>query len=105
MVFYKNETIFNQGEEGKLLYILIEGEVAIEKDGKLETKLTATASNACIFGERALLSGEPRAASINVLSDCAKALTIDKVSFDMLIGPLNEIIKRGKDGTAKINKV
>jgi CRP-like cAMP-binding protein len=105
MVFYKDETIFSQGEEGKLLYILIEGEVAIEKDGKIETKLVATASNACIFGERALLSGEPRAASINVISESAKALTIDKVSFDMLIGPLNEIIKRGKDGSAKINKV
>ena len=50
MTFYKGETIFCQGETGKLLYILIEGEVAIEKDGKVETKLTATRTNACIFG-------------------------------------------------------
>jgi len=105
MMFYKGETVFSQGEVGSLLYILIEGEVAIEKDGKEETKLTATSENACIFGERALLSGEPRAASILVLSATAKALTIDKQSFDMLIGPLEEIIKRGKDGTAVVKKV
>jgi cGMP-dependent protein kinase len=104
MMFYKGETVFSQGEVGTLLYILIEGEVSIEKDGKTETTLVATSENACIFGERALLSGEPRAASIHVHSATAKALTIDKQSFDMLIGPLDEIIKRGKDGTAVVKK-
>ena len=55
-----------------------------------------------LLGERALLSGEPRAATISVLSESAKALTIDKQSFDILIGPLDEIIKRGKDGSAQL---
>jgi cGMP-dependent protein kinase len=104
-LFYKDETVFNQGEEGKLLYILVDGEVAIEKDGKLETKLTASKSEPKIFGERALLKQEARSATVRVMSECVKALTIDKTSFDMLIGPLEQIIQRGKDGNAVVKKV
>merc|ERR1711953_1489593 len=55
------------------------------------------------FGEKALLTSEPRAATVVVVSR-ATCLTMDKGGFDMLLGPLEELRKRGKNGTTKVNK-
>jgi len=102
--FAQGESIFEQGEKGVLFYILIDGEVAVIKDGKEVTKLTASADNAQFFGEAALLSNEPRGATIKITSASATTLAVDKRSFDMLLGPLEELKKRGKDGTAAVAK-
>mmetsp|Transcript_141388 Transcript_141388/g.439422 ORF Transcript_141388/g.439422 Transcript_141388/m.439422 type:complete len:775 (-) Transcript_141388:36-2360(-) len=104
MSFAAGEQIFAQGEKGDYFYILIEGSVDVIKDSKKVTTLTATAEQAQIFGERALLNAEPRAATITVTSQ-AIALAVDKASFDMLLGPLDELKKRGKTGTAVVKKV
>lgn len=40
-----------------------------------------------------------------VTSDTAKALGVDKTSFDMIIGPLDQLNERGKYGTAEVKKV
>lgn len=102
MKFEQNETIFSQKEIGNSFYILIEGTVSIIKDGKELKKLTGTESTPVIFGEMALLNNEPRAATIKVVDGPATALTLDKQSWDMLLGPLDEIKKRGKTGTSKV---
>jgi len=104
MTFEKDEEIFKQGEKGEIFYILIDGTVSVIKDNKETAKLTATATTAQFFGERALMTNEARTATIKVLSGTAKALTCDRDSFNMLLGPLEELKKRGKDGTAKVNK-
>jgi cGMP-dependent protein kinase len=104
MTFVKGETIFAQGDPGDCLYILIEGVVKVVKDGQEAETLTAKGDDAKIFGELALLNKSPRAASIIVESEVAKALTIDKISFDMLIGSLEQINLRGKDGTTEVKK-
>lgn len=105
-VFKRDEIVFKQGERGEALYILVEGEVSVIKDGHEEVKIVAPNSEGggVVFGERALLSGEPRAASIRVTSAAARCLTIDKVSFEMVIGSLQEIISRGKDGSAVVHR-
>merc|ERR1719265_3047393 len=102
--FAKDECIFEQGEKGVLFYILIEGEVAVVKDGKEVSKLTATKDSAQFFGEQALLSNEPRGATIKIISETATTLAVDKRSFDMLLGPLDELKKRGKTGTTEVCK-
>lgn len=100
--FVKGETIFSQGEKGDLFYILTDGEVAFEKDGKFKSKHVGTAAKAFPFGERALLTNEPRLLTAKVLSDVAVCLTLDKVSFDLLLGPLEELKRRGKGGASKV---
>lgn len=105
MVFSAGEAIFEQGEAGTQFFILVEGEVSVIKDGKEQVKLAATPEKATYFGERALLNKEPRAATIKVVSATAKALWVDKESFEMLLGSLEDLGKRGKDGTAVIKKV
>jgi len=103
-VFTKNECIFEQGEKGVLFYILVEGEVSVVKDGRETASLKATSEEAQFFGEQALLTAEPRGATIKVTSATATALAVDKTSFDMLLGPLDELQKRGKEGNAPVRK-
>jgi len=96
MHFTKGEVILQQGEPGNTFYIMYDGEVAIIKDGTEDAKLMAspTRGTAQFFGEKALLSGETRGATVQVASNTAKALALDRDSFNMILGPLEEIIKR-----------
>merc|ERR1719272_1256444 len=102
--FAEGENIFEQGEKGVLFYILIDGSCAVIKDGKEVSKLTATKDSAQFFGEAALMNTEPRGATIKITSASATTLAVDKRSFDMLLGPLEELKKRGKEGTGAVAK-
>eukprot|EP00913_Durusdinium_trenchii_P015958 g14996.t1 len=102
MTFTKSEVIFQQGEKGDAFYILIEGQVSVIKDGREVTRLRATPEKASFFGERALLNNEPRNATLQVLSETAKTLTVDRQSFDMILGPLEELQTRGRQGKSKL---
>jgi len=104
MTFSKDELVFEQGERGTQFFLLVEGEVSVVKDGKEVSKIKATPEKATYFGERALQQDEPRAATIKVISATAKALWVDKESFEILIGSLEDLMKRGKDGTATVKK-
>jgi len=104
MTFSKDETIFEQGEQGTQFFLLIEGSVEVIKDGKKVTELSASKDQAHYFGEKALVQDEPRAATIKVSSDTAKALWVDKESFEIVLGSLDELKKRGKDGTGSVKK-
>eukprot|EP00913_Durusdinium_trenchii_P004276 g3964.t1 len=94
--FSKNEVIIQQGNPGTTFYILFEGEVAVSIDGDEKVRLQASQERgtAQYFGERALLNNEPRAATVKVVSKDAKALALDKEAFDLLLGPLEDIMAR-----------
>jgi len=104
MSFSQNEEIFQQGETGDAFYILVDGEVAVVKDKAEQARLKASGKEAPMFGERALLTKEPRIATIKVVSENAKALVMDKSTFDMILGPLDELNKRGKDAPSAVKK-
>ena len=55
------------------------------------------------FGELALLSNEPRAASIIAKTDC-KLLSLDRLAFKRLLGPIEKILKRNSEIYAIYNK-
>jgi len=76
----------------------------VSKSGKEVATLRGTLSKAEIFGELALLNDNARTATIKVVSPTAKTLSLDKESFDMLLGPLEDIKKRGKSGQSKVGK-
>jgi CRP-like cAMP-binding protein len=54
------ETIVRQGEKGIGLFLILDGEVAVEKSGKKVATLTAGQ----FFGEMALLEEQPRTADV-----------------------------------------
>merc|ERR1712137_791070 len=90
--FTKDQNILTQGQPGSTFYILVEGEVTIIQDNKETTTLSASRGGGKSFGERALLTDEQRNATVKVRSETAKALALDRDSFNLILGPLQEII-------------
>jgi len=103
MHYTKGDLILTQGDQGNTFYILYDGEVKVIKDGKEETTLKASLDrhDAQFFGERALMNEEPRAASIQVSSNNARALVLDRASFDIVLGPLEGLLKRSQEDKDK----
>jgi CRP-like cAMP-binding protein len=75
----KGENIINMGEEGKNMYILYKGQAKIHAD---DVKI-AEVFPVTILGEMALLTSEPRNASVTAEEDC-KLLSLSKNAFDLI---------------------
>lgn len=95
MHFTQGEMVVQQDEPGNTFYIMYEGNVDIIKDGEVVANLEASVSrgSAQFFGEKALLENEKRGATVLVKSKTAKCLVLDRESFDILLGPLSDIIQ------------
>jgi len=102
MHFQKGEAVIQQGEPGSTFYILYDGAVNIVKDGAIVTSLSASVARgtAQYFGEGALLDSETRGATAEITSEIAKTLVLDRDAFNMLLGPLKDIIERNRQGGA-----
>lgn len=72
--YLKNEVIFDEGDEGQAIYIVLEGEVLICRQGKGEEGRLALLTPGKFFGELALLDDEPRAAQAVAATDCRLAV-------------------------------
>jgi len=94
MHYSKDETIIQQGEAGSTFYILYEGDVGIIVDNAQVEKMSVTRGDKPqYFGEKALTTNEKRAATVKVLSETAKALALDKRTYDVVLKPLAEVLK------------
>uniref|UniRef100_A0A7S4EIR9 Calmodulin n=1 Tax=Pseudo-nitzschia australis TaxID=44445 RepID=A0A7S4EIR9_9STRA len=91
LTFEAGSIVMREGNIGRTFYIILEGEVEICQRTSFEDPLTTPPSylgtvinqftnKGDFFGERALITGEPRAASIRA-SSRTKCLTFDKGSF------------------------
>jgi len=100
MHFTQGEHIIEQDEAGNTFYVMYEGSVDIEKDGKVIANKVASQKlqTAEFFGEKALMENEPRGATVVVKSSSAKCLVLDRESFEMLLGPLKDIIAESSNG-------
>jgi cAMP-dependent protein kinase regulator len=79
---YKAEdAVFKLGDPGDSMYIVSSGKLCAEIDGK-EVK---TYESAAFFGELALLSGNPRKATVKAKEDC-DIIAIDRAAFKRLLG-------------------
>lgn len=79
----KGETIFNEGDEGKHMLILIDGRISIYKAGESGVHLLSYEGKGRIVGEMALLDGERRSASC-VADQPGQMLTFSQESLDRL---------------------
>ena len=103
--FKKGDYIIKQGERGDVFYILDEGKAYAEKvfeEGKNAVRVKEYESGG-YFGELALLKGEPRAASIVADTNC-KCLSLDRMAFKRLLGPLENILQRNSEDYVKYMK-
>lgn len=98
-VSYKaGETIIKEGDEGKEMYFLVQGEAYATKvlNAGEEAKEVKSYAEGDYFGELAILKGDPRAANIIARTDL-QCVTLDRHSFKRLLGPLDDILKRNMD--------
>jgi CRP-like cAMP-binding protein len=72
--------LMRQGAKGRELVLLIEGDVAIVRNGKK----IATRSGGDFLGELALVTGRPRTATATATTDL-RVLVLDGLNFDRLL--------------------
>ena len=91
--FKDGEVIIRQGEKGSKFYILAEGAASVrQKKGDAELELCRLNCGS-YFGEIALLTDRPRAATVSAHGDC-KVVCIDRPAFTRLFGPVEDILRR-----------
>jgi cAMP-dependent protein kinase regulator len=103
--FSKGDYIIKQGEKGDIFFILDDGKAHAEKvfdQGKKPQKVKDYESGG-FFGELALLKNEPRAASIVADTNC-RCLSLDRMAFKRLLGPLENILQRNSENYIKYMK-
>lgn len=67
--YLKDEVIFDEGEEGQAIYLILAGKVLICHQGKSERPI-ALLESGNFFGELALLDDAPRAAQARAAENC-----------------------------------
>jgi cAMP-dependent protein kinase regulator len=93
--FKSGEFVIKQGEEGKMFFVIVEGEAIATKvlnQGEPAQEVMKY-KQGDYFGELALLKNEPRAANVLCISD-VKCVSLERSSFKRLLGPLDEILRR-----------
>jgi cAMP-dependent protein kinase regulator len=96
--FKAGELIITEGEVGQTFFLLSEGTAVAEKNlGGPQPQVVKEYERGQYFGERALLTNENRAASIRVTSDTCIVLSLERATFDRLLGSLNDILQRNMD--------
>lgn len=83
--FVKGDAMTRQGAVAHWLYVLIQGEADVwfEAAGQPRRHLT-TLTAGSVFGERGMLTGEPRRASVTARTD-AECYRIDKKNFEKIM--------------------
>lgn len=92
--FKESDVIIRQGEEATCMYFVEHGHVRIvrEQDGqKRELKVYSAGD---YFGELALLTKKPRAASAFACSNDTKCAILDVDAFERLLGPCVKIMQK-----------
>jgi CRP-like cAMP-binding protein len=78
--FQAGHTIFKEGEAGDKMYVIKSGQVEVLRNG---AQINTLKENS-FFGEMALVSDEPRNATVKALSD-VEALILKKDDFKKLL--------------------
>lgn len=86
------EYIVKEGEEGNKFYMVAEGRLIAEKQGKKVYEF----KEGDYFGEIALVRNTSRQASVKCMTP-TRVVCIDRESFKRMFGPIEEILKRNED--------
>jgi CRP/FNR family cyclic AMP-dependent transcriptional regulator len=83
--FEKDEVICNAGDPGDKMFIIINGKVKVVVSGEDgEEKVIASLGGGDYFGEMALLTGEPRSATV-ITTDPSEMFILNKSDFDLIV--------------------
>ena len=91
--FPAGDAIIKKGTEGNVFYMIKEGTLKVTDIGDGRTYPDITLGPGEYFGERALITGEPRAANVTAMTNVV-LMALDRVSFNSLLGPLKEVLNQ-----------
>ncbi|NES71423.1 MAG: cyclic nucleotide-binding domain-containing protein [Okeania sp. SIO2D1] len=104
--FPAHHNIFQQGEEGRSLYIVVSGKVKVH----LGDRELARLEEGAIFGEMSLFDAEPRSASITTIESC-NCLTLNQLQLidaieetpEIAVNITRSLSRRVRDLNSKLN--
>jgi PPM family protein phosphatase len=88
--FAAGTVVIREGDNTDSMFVIVEGDAMVERQGKVITRLTRGAH----FGEMGLLNQRPRSASVT-LSSATQALVLDRWAF-------NEVLREDTGLAAKV---
>ena len=82
--YLKGEIVFDEGDEGQSVYIVISGRILICRQGQPDAGRLALIEPGVVFGELALLDDSPRAAQARAEEDSVLA-ALSRGDFESLL--------------------
>ena len=89
--FVRGERIINKGDAGDVFYIIRSGTVVCSGITSIDGQTSMELSEGDYFGERALLTDEPRAADVTAKGDVS-VMVLNRHDFNEILGPLRDIL-------------
>lgn len=93
-LFKNNEEIIKQGDQATCMYFIEHGQVRIVRAQDGQSKEVKLCNKGQYFGELALLTKKPRAATAIAVGDDVKCAILDIDAFERLLGPCFQIMKK-----------
>jgi len=96
-IFADGSVIVHQGDPGETFYIIVDGQVKVMQDNSDGiTQEVARLYPSDYFGEVALLTNRPRAATV-IAAGPTKCVQLDREAFNRLLGPCEDILRRNME--------
>jgi CRP-like cAMP-binding protein len=84
------ETLFYEGDPGDALYVIVEGEVSVQAEGPPRVEM-ARLGTGSFMGEVALMTDQPRSATVSAIADC-ELLRIDRETLARVLAAHGEVL-------------
>ncbi|KAI8800558.1 cyclic nucleotide-binding-like protein [Cladochytrium replicatum] len=103
VTFSDGDTVIRQGDRGDNFFIIESGEARVTQmdENGVEHESPITLKKGQYFGELALITNEPRRATI-IAKGRLKCASLGKRAFERLFGPVLDIVKRNATNYEKI---
>jgi cAMP-dependent protein kinase regulator len=96
-VFSEKDSIFKKGDEGDAFYIVHEGQLQVTDISVGSAKFdNSILKSGDYFGERALVTHEPRAANVTAATN-GSTFRIDRKTFERVLGKFSRVIMKSQD--------
>ncbi len=86
----KGEALFHEGDPGDALYVIVEGELSVQAEGPPRVEMARLGPGA-FLGEVALMTDQPRSATVTALGD-AELLRIDRATLSRVLAEHGDIL-------------
>jgi CRP-like cAMP-binding protein len=85
------EVLFHEGDPGDALYVIVEGEVAVQAEGPPRVEMARLGPGSFI-GEVALMTDQPRSATVTAVGGGAELLRIDRATLKRVLAAHGEVL-------------